>query len=197
MIVEVELNKLKEIFDKRKRHSRPENKNKDRPSSPNSFLFDDENNEVFGDSFLIDTTNKELEAKIANLENEQKTLQQIIKDKQEEINGLRATIYEYEGGSGKLSEPKKSESFEFMNSDNIKHIRDVLFKFLKKVPYSDPSNEALLEIVFSMLYMKENEITEIKESRDIISGIKKKEKPKEKPKEAPKKSKNIFGRLAG
>jgi len=83
MMVEVELAKLKGAIEKRKsrlsRPSKPEKgKGFDCPNSPEFFNFDGEENDVFGDSFIIDSNNKELEDKCRQVE--------------EELNAARETI---------------------------------------------------------------------------------------------------------
>ena len=173
MMIEIELNKVKDILQKRKgRTSKPENKNRHNdPNSPYSFEFDGEGNEIFGDSFLIDSGNKELEEKINNLEDELKWAQNNIQNKNKEIIDLESKIEELEADL-RNSEQKKSESFEMVNNDNIQHIKGVLLKFLRNVHMSDDGNESLLTVLFSMLHLSDKEITEIKDSRKKLTETK-------------------------
>lgn len=189
MMVEAELHKLKEALEKLKiRPSRPEKKGLDYPNSPASFHFDEEDNEIFGESFVIDSNNKELEEKLRKVEEELQASQQMIDDKNRNIAELEEHIERLETAPKPSElEGRKSESFEMMNNDNIRHIRDVLLKFLRNVPPSDKSNEALLDVVFDMLHMKHEEVRDIKESRNKLKGV---ETPNKK-----KKGGNIFSRM--
>lgn len=189
MMVEAELHKLKEALEKLKiRPSRPEKKGLDYPNSPASFHFDEEDNEIFGESFVIDSNNKELEEKLRKVEEELQASQQMIDDKNKNIAELEEHIERLEAAPKPSElEGRKSESFEMMNNDNIRHIRDVLLKFLRNVPPSDKSNEALLDVVFDMLHMKHEEVRDIKESRNKLKGV---ETPNKK-----KKGGNIFSRM--
>lgn len=56
-------------------------------------------------------------------------------------------------------------------SKDIDHVKDILLKFLKETPMTNESNEQLLMIVFSMLYMTKSQIDEIQKSRKDISAI--------------------------
>lgn len=185
MMVEQDLKKLKEALEKHNiRPSRPETKNIEYPNSPTSFVFDGEDNEIFGESFIIDSSNKELEEKIKNLEEELRAAQSTIQQKNETIVELETKLEEMEQEQKVPNEPKSS-SFEMMNNDNIKHIKEVLIKFLKNMPRSSKDNEMLLDIVFSMLHMQESEIKEIRLARQKITP----------PDPPAKKKSGLFGRM--
>ena len=173
MMIEIELNKVKDMLQMRKgRVSRPENRNKlNDPNSPNSFEFDRNGNEIFGDSFLIDSSNKELEEKIKFLESDLKGAQDTIGTKNKEIIDLESRIEDLETDL-RNSEQKKSESFEMVNNDNIQHIKGVLLKFLRNVKLSDEGNESLLNVLFSMLHLSDKEIMEIRDTRKKLAEAK-------------------------
>ena len=56
------------------------------------------------------------------------------------------------------------------------HLKDILCKFIKNVPLTPSHNEQMLQIVFSMLYMKDREIEEIDEVRKAITPHGKRDK---------------------
>lgn len=184
MMIEVELNKVKDILQKRKgRVSKPENRNKqNEPHSPNSFEFDRDGNVMFGDSFLIDSSNKELEERIKFLETDLNNAQDNLSSKNKEIIDLESRVEDLEAEL-RNCEQKKSESFEVVNSDNIQHIKGVLLKFLRNVRLSDEGNESLLNVLFSMLHLSDKEIMEIRDTRKKIPEFKpqqSKQKPEKK-----------------
>lgn len=104
MMAEVELNKLKDIVYKMKlRASKTKSlRENDAANSPMSFEFDGDN-EVFGDSFLIDQSNKELEEKIRQYEEKAKaievqksSLERTVEMKNKQISELEAQLEELE-----------------------------------------------------------------------------------------------------
>lgn len=188
MMAEAELYKIKDAIERRKnRTSRPETKkNIDYPNSPASFDFDGEDNEIFGESFVIDSNNKELEEKLNSIQEELIAAKETIEQKEKHITILQDQIDDSEGVKKSESiELKKSESFEMMNNDNIKHIKATLLQFLKSVPPTDKNNEALLNVIFDMLYMRPEEIRDMKETRSKLKQV---DTPK-------KKATGIFGRM--
>ena len=170
MMLDAELKKYKEAIDRQKIRKSIPKKHGDDPSSPDSFEFDGQN-ELFGDSFVIDTGNKEMEDRIEALQSQINVLEQTDSDKQELIKKMQQTIDELEADVTKHGGPSSltSDSFEMTNSNSMNHIKEVLLQFLRKVPISDPGNEELLTIVFNMLRMKPNEIDEIRTSRENLS----------------------------
>jgi len=187
MMIETELNKLKVAIEKHKiRTSRPEaKKDFDYPNSPASFDFDGEDNEIFGESFVIDSSNKEFEEKYRILQDEMKEAQDTLEDKDNEIKYLTSQIFEFEKSlkSGQL-DLKKSESFEIMNSDTIGSIKGVLIQFLSSVPISDKTNESLLDVLFDMLHITHQETIKIKEARKKLVNS-----------DTPKKKNGFFSRM--
>lgn len=128
--IESDLNKLSHAVEKfRVRKSKPEKM--DHPNSPASFDFDGDDNEIFGESFVIDSNNKELEEKLAKVEEELKQTLNQIEEKDKTIEDLKTQVEELEkGGRSSTLDMKKSESFEMMNSESISHIKNVLIQFL-------------------------------------------------------------------
>ena len=186
MMKESELNKLKDAIRKMKnrasRPSKPDGANwPEDPKSPGSFHLDDIDADMFWESFIIDTGNKELEERLEKLEEELKAAHDMNNEKNKEIVVLQEQI-------DKLEDQAKQgfkESFEFMNSENLKHIKGTLIQYLKNVPFTVKSNETLLDVVFDMLYMTKEEIREIREARSLLKKV---TTPK-------KKSTGIFSRM--
>ena len=50
-------------------------------------------------------------------------------------------------------------------------MKGVLLKYLKNTQLSDAKNEALLEVVFSMLHLSEGDKKDIKQAREKISPL--------------------------
>lgn len=168
MMVDAELKKFKEAVEKRKiRTSRPDTKKEfDYPNSPASFDFEGDENEIFGESFVIDSSNKELEERLRNIEEELRQAKQDIESKDKNIVELKETIEELESVPKSASiDMRKSESFEMMNNDTIQNIKATLLQFLKNVPPTDKNNELLLSVIFDMLHMNAKELQDVKESR--------------------------------
>jgi flagellar motility protein MotE (MotC chaperone) len=189
MMIEIELTKIKDAIERRKlRSSKPETKKDvEYPNSPASFDFDGEDNEIFGESFVIDSNNKELEQKLYNIEEDLIAAKDTIDQKNKNIIDLQEQIEDLESMKrSKSIDVKKSESFEMMNSDTIKNIKGTLLQFLKNVPPTEKNNEVLLNVIFDMLYMTTNEIKEMKEIRAKFKQI---DTPKK------KKTGGIFGRM--
>lgn len=173
MEIENELQKLKEAIEKRKmRTSKPEHKKDiNYPNSPQSFDFDGDDNEIFGESFVIDSSNKELEERLRNVEEELRAAHQTIEIKEKNIAEMQETIEEMEiAVKSSTVDMKKSESFEMMNSETLKGIKGTLLQFLKKVPPTDKNNELLLNVLLDMLHMKQGEIREIDEIRKKLNS---------------------------
>jgi chaperonin cofactor prefoldin len=128
--IENDLNKISRAVEKfRFRKSKPEKL--DHPNSPASFDFEGDDNEIFGESFVIDSNNKELEEKLDKVEKELKLALEQIDDRDKTIEDLKTQIEELEkGGRSSALDMKKSESFEMMNSESISHIKNVLIQFL-------------------------------------------------------------------
>lgn len=57
------------------------------------------------------------------------------------------------------------------NSSTVLHIKDVLMKYLSKTVISEPSNEKLLEVIFSMLHISDEEKKNILVMRERISPL--------------------------
>lgn len=52
---------------------------------------------------------------------------------------------------------------------DIEHVKDILVKFLKETPITSKSNEQLLMIVLSMLYLNKPQMDEIHQSRKLLT----------------------------
>jgi len=50
------------------------------------------------------------------------------------------------------------------SSNSAAHVKDVLLKYLRNTPFSEPRNEALLEVVFSILHITDQEKQDIREA---------------------------------
>lgn len=72
----------------------------------------------------------------------------------------------------------KSDSFEMFSSNSAAHVKDVLLKYLWNTPLSEPWNEALLEVVFSILHITDSEKQEIWHARELKTPILNVENPK-------------------
>lgn len=59
-----------------------------------------------------------------------------------------------------------------VNNENIKHIKEVLLKYLKGVPFTEDNNELLLTVIFSMLHLSDSETKEIRETRKKLTPAK-------------------------
>lgn len=81
-----------------------------------------------------------------------------------EIKELEARL------SSRGSLPSEGESSSAKVKD-IDHVKDILLKFLKETPITSESNEQLLMIVFSMLYMTKSQIDDIQRARKEITAI--------------------------
>ncbi|CAI2380107.1 unnamed protein product [Moneuplotes crassus] len=187
METEVELEKLKTAIERRKiRLSRPSKldakKEFEGRQSQESFHFDADN-DIFSDSFIIDSNNKELEDKCKQIEEELNAANDLITQKNKQIVELEGVVEKLESD---IENKKKSESFEVMNSDSLKHIKGTLIQFLRNVPFTEKNNEILLNVVFDMLYMTSKEIKDIKEARNKLQ---KSDTPKK------KKGSGLFSRL--
>jgi hypothetical protein len=66
---------------------------------------------------------------------------------------------------------RKSDSFEMYNNSTLAHIKDILLKYLSKTVLSDAPNEKLLEVIFSMLHISEEEKRHISIARERISPL--------------------------
>lgn len=63
-------------------------------------------------------------------------------------------------------------------SNSAAHVKDILLKYLWNTPFSEPWNESLLEVVFSILHISDKEKQEIKEARELKTPILNQENPK-------------------
>lgn len=80
-------------------------------------------------------------------------------------------------------------SAEMMSNETILNIKGVLITFLKKVPKLEENTEMLLEALFGMLHVTDQERDEIRVERDKL-GVQEK-KGKKTPKKG--KKKGFFG----
>lgn len=103
---------------------------------------------------------KEMEAEMMDIQNRNNLIMTQNHKLKEEVHELEAkvmsrTSLNFEDETGKTS------------VKDIEHLKDILMKFLKEVPLTNKSNEQLLHIVFSMLYINKPQMDEIHQARKI------------------------------
>lgn len=75
----------------------------------------------------------------------------------DDIPSLKAKIDQLELQLKGYRDGWKSDSFEMFASNSAAHVKDVLLKYLRNTPLSEPSNEKLLEVIFSILHIEQQE----------------------------------------
>jgi chromosome segregation ATPase len=108
-----------------------------------------------------------LEEEIMDIQNRNNIVMNQNQKLKHEVQELDAKVFSRISLEGHR---ESEESTEKKSDKDIDHVKDLLIKFLKETPLTNKSNESLLMIVLSMLYINKVQLDEIQQSRRLVSA---------------------------
>ena len=142
-----------------------------------SSIMDEEEVKNLEELSVNNNNEKNLQSRVATLEDEVQQYKQKIENLKSENQELKVT-----NTSQEVTRKEDDEEIE-----NFRHVKNLFIQFLEATPVQASKKEDLLPVIFSMLQLSKNELTRIKTVREQLSVASVKEAGK----------KGVFGMFGG